>query len=78
MQTHRANGDYGITYGIMGFHLCFWQDIDIDIGKIQLSLLITAMDSCYITNSDSFFITSSTRFIVNCDDIIKCDDYYKL
>ena len=28
MQTHRANGDYGITYGIMGFHLCFWQDID--------------------------------------------------
>ena len=28
MQTHRANGDYGITYEIMGFHLCFWQDID--------------------------------------------------
>ena len=30
MQTHRANGGYGSTYEIMGFHSCFWRDIDVN------------------------------------------------
>jgi len=42
----------------------------------QLSLLITTMDGCY--KFRQLFITSTTRFIVNCDDITKCADYYKL